>query len=221
MDCNEIAKGEALANGKMEFLWNTVVKRFEGTDRLNKVVLKNLKTDAEIPLEVPTCFEFIGYIPNTEIFKGIIDLTERGYIVTNENKETNMEGVFAVGDVTEKLLKQVATAVGDGAVAGVGAERFIAESETVKNQILGKEGIVFAYDASDGKSHERLRDIETIEEMSKGKFAVTRVDVYKSKGISSRLGIHDFPKLAIIKDGKVHALLNEDFSYNEIVNYFD
>ncbi|MDC7222044.1 MAG: FAD-dependent oxidoreductase [Spirochaetales bacterium] len=221
MDCNEIAKAEALDNPKMEFIWNSVVKRFEGSEHLEKVVLKDLKSDDEIPIVVPTCFEFIGYIPNTEIFKGQIDLTERGYVLTNENKETNIEGVFAVGDVTEKFLKQVSTAVGDGAVAGVGAERYIAESEMVKTQILAKEGIVFAYDASDGKSHEMLKDIETIEEMAKGKFSVTRVDVYKSKGISNRLGIHEFPKLAIIKNGKVHAILNEEFSYNEVVNYFN
>jgi thioredoxin reductase (NADPH) len=221
MDCNEIAKAEAMENPKMEFIWNTVVKRFEGTDHLERVVLKNLKTDEEIPVDTPTCFEFIGYIPNTEIFKGQIDMTERGYILTNENKETNIDGVFSVGDVTEKFLKQVATAVGDGAVAGVGAERYIAESETVKTQILAKDGVVFCYDASDHKSHNLLKDVEVIEEMSKGKFAVTRVDVYKSKGISSRLGIHEFPKMAIIKDGKVHAIVNENFSYNEVVNCFN
>ena len=220
MDCNEIAKAEALANPKMEFIWNTVVKRFEGNEHLEKVVLKNLKTDKEIPVEVPTCFEFIGYLPNTEIFKGLIDINERGYILTNEEKQTNIDGVFAVGDVTEKFLKQVSTAVGDGAVAGVGAERYIAESETVKTQILSKDGIVFCYDASDCNCHDLLSDIEIIEEMAENKFAVTRVDVYKSTGISSRLGVKNVPQLAIVKNGKVHAVVNDGFTYGEVINYF-
>ena len=60
------------------------------------------------------------------IFKGKINLTDKGYILTKENMETNIEGVFAVGDVREKTLRQVATAVGDGAVAGVEAEKYIA-----------------------------------------------------------------------------------------------
>ena len=67
-----------------------------------------------------------GYIPNTEIFKETdVQLTKQGYVVTNEVMETGVPGVFACGDVREKELKQVATAVGDGAVAGVGAERYI------------------------------------------------------------------------------------------------
>jgi len=221
MDCNEIAKAEALENPKMQFIWNTVVKRFEGTDHLNKVVLKNLKTDEEIPVDVPTCFEFIGYLPNTEIFKDQIDLTERGYVNVNEMKETNIEGVYAVGDVTEKFLKQVVTAAGDGAIAAVAAERFIAESETYKTQILDKDGIVFLYDASDCDCHDMLTDCEIIEEMANGKFSVTRIDVYKSKGISNRMDIHEFPRMAVVRDGEIKAVLSDGFSYSNIVSMFD
>ena len=126
MDCNEIAKEAALNNPKMKFVWNSVVDSFEGEDHLETVVLKNVKTNELIPITCDTCFEFIGYIPNTEIFKGKVDMTDRGYVLVNENKETNVSGVYSVGDVTEKFLKQVATAVGDGAIAGFAAEKFIA-----------------------------------------------------------------------------------------------
>ena len=84
-------------------------------------------------------FEFIGYIPNTEIFKGYLDMTKTGYIITNEKMETNVSGVFACGDVRDKELKQVATAVGDGSIAGVGAEKYIAETEMFREQIMQKE----------------------------------------------------------------------------------
>ncbi len=138
MDCNEIAKEAALKNPKMEFIWNSTVKRFEGEGHLDTVVLRDLRTDEEIPVTCDNCFEFIGYVPNTEIFKDQIKLTGAGYIMTNEKMETNIEGVFACGDVRDKWLKQVATAVGDGAIAGFAAEKYIAESETFHEVIMQK-----------------------------------------------------------------------------------
>ena len=221
MDCNEIAKAEALKNPKMVFLWNSIAKRFEGNEHLERVVLLNLKSNEEFNIDVPTCFEFIGYIPNTEIFKEQIEITERGYISVTEQKETNIDGVFAVGDVTDKVLKQVATAVGDGAIAGVAAERYIAETEAIDKQILGKDGVVFIYDASDTDCHCTLSDLDTIEEIAGNRFAVTKVDVYKSSGIAKRLGVNVWPRLAIIKDKKVIEVLDSNtFSFTTLVNYF-
>ena len=119
MDCNEIAKGQALANPKMEFIWNTLPHEFVGTeDHLNGVVLKNTRTGDLQTVPVDSCFLFIGYVPNTEIFRDILDMNKPGYLLTNEKMETNIPGVFACGDVRDKFLKQVATAVGDGAIAG-------------------------------------------------------------------------------------------------------
>ena len=127
MDCNEIAKGEAMRNEKMEFLWNTTVDEFKGGERLTHVALKNSKTGEVTDVPVDTCFIFIGYVPNTEIFKGMIDMTRGGYVTTNERMETRIPGVFCAGDVRDKFLKQVATAVGDGAIAGYAAEKYIAK----------------------------------------------------------------------------------------------
>lgn len=219
MDCNEIAKEAALANPKMEFIWNTVTDSFEGEGHLDRVVLRNLKTDELIPVECDNCFEFIGYIPNTEIFAGQIDLTNRGYVLANEKMETNVEGVFACGDVREKWLKQVATAVGDGAIAGFAAEKYIAESEAFHEQIMIKdmENVVYIYNAIDQKSREFLPTLEKLEEDNKGKFKITRVDVYKSKGIANRLGISEFPSIAIIKDGKLDKIIKDDITEEAIL----
>ena len=205
MDCNEIAREAALANPKMEFLWNTVVDSFEGDDYLDSVVLKDLKTGELQPLKVDECFEFIGYIPNTDIFKGQIDLTKQGYVLSNEQMETNIEGVYVVGDVKEKFLKQVATAVGDGAIAGFAAEKYIAESEVFHEQIMGSDvtGVVYVYNAADAKSRELLTLMEELENDRHGKYKVTRVDLYKSLGLANRLNIKEFPCVAIIKNGKV------------------
>lgn len=216
MDCNEIAKAEALANPKMEFLWNTVVKSFQGGDHLEKVVLENLKTKEEVNVNVPTCFEFIGYLPNTEIFKDEVRMTDRGYILVNENKETSAHGVYAVGDVTDKFLKQVATAVGDGAIAGYAAEKFIAEEETYHSQILARDGVVFVYDASEEGCRDCLSLVEDLEKQIEEQHCVTRVDVYKSRGISNRMNIEEVPRLAIIKGGKIVKVLDEDFDPEEV-----
>ncbi len=220
MDCNEIAKAEALDNPKMEFIWNTVVKRFEGSeDRLHTVVLTDLRNGDEIPVSVDTCFEFIGYIPNTEIFKGQIDMTDRGYVIVNEKMETNVDGVFSCGDVNDKFLKQVATAVGDGAVAGYAAERYIAEIEQYNSQILAKDHFVYVYDASCPNCQNKLQEIEAMENRTEGRISFCKVDVYKSKGLSDRMGINTFPSVAIVRAGKIVNVLTEDFSQAVLESY--
>ncbi|MDH8679543.1 FAD-dependent oxidoreductase [Fusibacter bizertensis] len=205
MDCNEIAKEAALANPKMEFIWNSVVKRFEGDEHLSRVVLKNVKTGDEIPVDCDNCFEFIGYLPNTEIFEGQLPLTRQRYITVNEKKETGIEGVFAIGDVTDKWLKQIATAVGDGAIAGTAAERYIAEKEIFDHKIMQceKPGLIYVYNAIDAESRNFLSEIEAIEESNKGKIAVNRIDTYKSNGLALKLELDQVPAIVITKDGKV------------------
>lgn len=209
MDCNEIAKEAALANPKMDFVWNSVVERFEGTEHLETVVLKNVKTGTEIPVNCDNCFEFIGYLPNTELFEGQITLTDRKYIPVNDKKETNIEGVFAIGDVTDKWLKQIATAVGDGAIAGTAAEKYIAETEIFEERIMQKDkpGLIYVYNAIDGPSRAFLSNIESIEKSKCGSIAVNRIDVYKSNGLAVKLDVEKVPAVVITKDGIISEKL--------------
>ncbi len=210
MDCNEIAKAEALSNPKMEFIWNTVVEEFRGdSEHLKSVALKNLKDNRIIDVPVDTCFLFIGYVPNTEILKGMIDLSHAGYVITNDKMETNIPGVFAAGDVRDKFLKQVATAVGDGAIAGCAAEKYLSESEVFEKQILDPSlpGVVYIWNAVDTASRGLLPVIEAFEEKAAGKVKVTKVDIYKSSGIAARLGVDQVPSVAFIKDGKVEKII--------------
>jgi thioredoxin reductase (NADPH) len=205
MDCNEIAKEAALKNPKMEFVWNTVVDSFEGEGHLDTVVLKDLKKNVLVPVKCDNCFEFIGYLPNTEIFKGIIDMTKNGYILTNEKMETNIDGVFACGDVREKWLKQVATAVGDGAIAGFAAEKFIAETEIFEDTVMKKDknGVIYVYNAIEQAQRELLPLIEELNAKHGDEFHFTKIDVYKSDGIARKLGKTVYPYVAIVKNGKV------------------
>ncbi len=123
---------KAFANPKMNFIWNSAVKEIKGEGLVNSMVLENLKTGelTEIVADeddgIFGIFVFIGYTPKTQIFEGIINL-ENGYIVTDENMKTNIEGVYAAGDVRVKSLRQVVTAAADGAIAAVQAEKYLAD----------------------------------------------------------------------------------------------
>ena len=125
---------KAFKNPKMNFIWDTVVEEVDGDELLNKMVLKNVKTGELTTYEADPddglfgLFGFIGMIPNSTLFEGIIDM-ERGYIKTDENMHTNIEGVFAAGDIRVKSLRQVVTAAADGAIAAMQAEHYLANLE--------------------------------------------------------------------------------------------
>jgi thioredoxin reductase (NADPH) len=123
------ARDEALQNPKLEFRWNTVVDHFQGDGRLETVVLEDIRTGALSPIRVDRCFYFIGHLPATDLFAGQVALTERGYVRTDARMQTSVEGVFAAGDVRDTCLRQIATAVGDGAVAASEAQRYLADRE--------------------------------------------------------------------------------------------
>ncbi|MEG0943042.1 MAG: FAD-dependent oxidoreductase [Angelakisella sp.] len=219
MDCNEIAKGEALNNPKMEFVWNTLPHEFRGdAEHLRSVALKNVKTNEILDIPVDTCFMFIGYLPNTEIFKDVVNMNRAGYVITNEKMETNIPGVYCAGDVRDKFLKQVATAVGDGAIAGYAVEKYIAESEVFENQIMDASitGIAYIWNAVDPASRALLPIVESFEEKYAGKVKVTKVDIYKSEGIANRLNVKTAPCIVAIKDGKLAGVLSENITEESI-----
>ncbi len=205
MDANKVAQEKALANPKMKFMWNTVVESFEGEEELKQVVLKNIKTGELIPMDVDTCFLFIGYVPNTKMFEGLIDMTSRGYIKTNEDMETSCTGIFAVGDCRDKTLRQIATAVGDGAVAGYMAEKYVEEMDYVQKEIFEAKGLTmaFVYNAIDAVDREFLSRAEKAQELHKGKLGLRRIDIYKSDRIACRLDYSKTPSLIFMQDGKV------------------
>ena len=122
---------KAFANPKLEFFWDTVVEEVYGDDILQGMIVKNVKTGETRKVEADPedgmfgLFGFIGTVPNSDIFDGIIDMDERGYILTDEDMHTNIPGVYAAGDVRKKSLRQVVTAAADGAIAAIQIERSI------------------------------------------------------------------------------------------------
>ncbi len=189
LDANKVAQEQAFANPKMEFIWNTVVDEYRGQERLEEVILRNTKTGELMPLKVDGVFLFIGYLPNTQIFEGLIALNERGYVITNEQMETDVEGIYAVGDVRAKCLRQVATAVGDGAIAAVAAEQYIAEVEYLRERLLSgeKPKLLYVWEPTNECCRQLLPTIEELNQKFQEKLACEKVDVYKSQSIVTKL----------------------------------
>ncbi len=210
VDANKVAQEKAFANPKLHFIWNTMVDEFQGGERLDTVVLKNVKTGEKIPVKVDGCFLFIGYLPQTTIFKGILAMNERGYLITNEDMETNVSGVFACGDVRVKTLRQVATSVGDGAIAGFMAERYIADNEFFETEILQKEhpGVVYCWDPTNAECREFMRVVEKVTEEFGSKIKFSRVDFYKNARMAARLGLGRAPAMAFLVGGQVESRLD-------------
>ncbi len=123
---------KAFANYKIEFMWDSVVEEVSGDEILTKMLVKNVKTGEITTIEADEedglfgLFGFIGLIPNTELFADSKLNMENGYIVTDEDMHTNIEGVYAAGDVRKKSLRQVVTAAADGAIASSQVEHYLA-----------------------------------------------------------------------------------------------
>ncbi|MBE9571433.1 MAG: thioredoxin-disulfide reductase [Proteobacteria bacterium] len=121
----KLLQERAWSEEKIEIIWDSIPKRIVGEAGVEGIDLKNVKTGEESHLPVQGVFVFIGYRPNNELVKNLLELDDRGFVVTNKFMETSEVGVFAAGDVRSKLLRQISTAVGDGATAAFAAERYL------------------------------------------------------------------------------------------------
>lgn len=130
---DKIIQERAFKNEKIEFVWNNVVKEINGENTVNSVVLEDVKTGKQTDLTVDGVFPYIGIVPNTEYFNGQLMQDKKGFIITDETMATSVNGVFAVGDVRNTPLRQVVTAVSDGAIGAVHAVKYI---ETLQNELI-------------------------------------------------------------------------------------
>jgi thioredoxin reductase (NADPH) len=124
---SRIMSERTLAHQKIEPIWDSVVTEILDVkqDRVTGVRLKNLKTGEERTLDCAGVFVAIGHVPNTQLFKGVVDMDENGYILRKNGSETNIEGVFVAGDCSDHVYRQAITAAGMGCAAGIDAERYL------------------------------------------------------------------------------------------------
>ncbi|QQG48563.1 MAG: thioredoxin-disulfide reductase [archaeon] len=123
---------EARENPKISFLWDTAVTEVLGDGKVHGIKTKNLKTGGESTLELDGVFVAIGYDPNTEIFRGQVELDEKGYVAVKNHTESSVPGVFVAGDVHDFRYRQAVTAAADGCKALLDAEKFVKQKLEVK-----------------------------------------------------------------------------------------
>jgi thioredoxin reductase (NADPH) len=129
---SKIMAERTLSNPKIKPIWDSVVTEVLEVkhDKVTGVRLQNVKTKAQTILDCAGVFVAIGHVPNTQLFKGVIDMDENGYILPKRGTETNVPGVFVAGDCSDHVYRQAITAAGQGCAAAIDAERFL----SAKNQ---------------------------------------------------------------------------------------
>jgi thioredoxin reductase (NADPH) len=190
---------KAMANPKIEPVWDSVVERIKGTDMVEGIVLKNVKTGETSELPVAGVFVFVGMNPNSDFVKGLVETKGGGWIVTNEMLETSVEGIFAAGDVRDKFLRQVVTAAGDGATAAMAAYSYISEQLHLQKVLFEPERVVsLFYSSIDPEQIKLANEVE-----KKHAKKVLLIDGYKNKRMCEKLGIVDLPQVVVLNKGSL------------------
>ena len=129
---SKILQEKAFENSKIQFIWNHVVTKISGNKKIESIDIKDLTTGKSQNLVVGGLFVAIGHEPNTLIFKGQLELDDKGYVVLKENTKTSVEGVFAAGDVHDYRYRQAVTAAGFGCMAALDVEKWLSEKKIHK-----------------------------------------------------------------------------------------
>ncbi|MEW6522728.1 MAG: FAD-dependent oxidoreductase [Bacillota bacterium] len=202
MDATKIIQERALADPKLRFVWNSTIQEIRGSDLVEEVVLRNLRTGEVSSLSTQGVFVFAGVVPRTGFLQGAIALDGRGFIVAGENMETSVPGVFAAGDARQKALRQVITAAADGAVAAWNADRYIATEENFRMQVLERPGTVLVglWTPAVASSHALPRQLE--EAAARLGVPAVVLDSYRFGRIAQRYGAKEPPAVLVFQDGK-------------------
>lgn len=205
LDCNKISAEKAFQNEKMEFIWNSTIEEVLGEENVNGVKIKNLKTNSSLTLDCQGVFFFVGMIPSTQYLKESgVELDRRGYIPVNDLMETNLSGVYAVGDNRVKYLRQVVAAAGDGATAAVAAERYIEELDAFQKNIANsdKKVLLVFFSASNTESLEFCSCMEGLQQEYSEEYKIVKVDMATKKNLAEKYEVKTVPAVVVLDKGE-------------------
>ncbi|MBT4973372.1 MAG: thioredoxin-disulfide reductase [Thaumarchaeota archaeon] len=129
LSASKIMQERALSNEKIKFHWDSAITEVKGDQKMQQVILKNLKTNEETTLDAGGLFVAIGHDPNTQLFKDQIELDDAGYVILKNKTHTNIEGIFAAGDVHDRSYRQAITAAAFGCMAAIDVDKYLTESK--------------------------------------------------------------------------------------------
>ncbi|MDD2497714.1 MAG: thioredoxin-disulfide reductase [Desulfitobacteriaceae bacterium] len=218
LDCNKASAERAFANPKIKWIWNSVLEEIKGDGLVERVVVKNIKSGELFEMETNGVFFFVGTVPKTEMLKGKIDLNDQGYIITNEEMETSVPGVYAVGDARVKYLRQVVTAAADGAVAAVAAEKYLAEEEGFKERVLNaKEPVMVTFWSPQNESSIlAISQLEQVVDEYGGAVKLVKIDTYRNQRVAKRYGVKTIPSVMFFHGGEILDLVTGNLTEEEI-----
>lgn len=205
LDCNKVSAERAFNNEKMEFIWNSTIEEVLGKENVEGVKIKNLKTGSSSELTCQGVFFFVGMIPSTHFLKESgLEMDKRGYIPVNEGMETNLEGIYAVGDNRVKYLRQVVSAAGDGATAAVAAERYIEELNYCNANILqnDKKILLLFFNVLVNESLEFSTVLEQLISENGDEYKIFKVDMATKKNLAGKYEIETVPSVVVLDNGQ-------------------
>ena len=209
MDAEKLFQERAYANDKIEFFWNSTVEKIKGDGLVDSVVVKNIMTGEKTDFECDGVFFFVGRVPSTDFLEDTeIKLDDNGYIKATDNMETNIPGIYAAGDVRDKVVRQVVTAAGDGATAAVMAQSYLEAEEYWQENVIKSEKpvIVSFWSPTDNESIDTIGELEELGLEDKG-YKMVKIDTYKNKLITDRYEVKEIPIILKIEDGEVEERL--------------
>lgn len=204
LDCNKVSAARAFQNEKMEFIWNSTIEEVLGEATVEGVIIKNIKTGSSSELACHGVFFFVGMIPSTHFLKESgIRMDVRGYIPVNDLMETDLEGVFAVGDNRVKYLRQVVSAASDGATAAVAAERYIDELKAYSTDVLksDKKVLLLFFNVFDNESLKFSILLEEANQELSARYKVVKIDMATKKNLAQKYGIKIVPSVVVLDGG--------------------
>lgn len=206
LDCNKLSAERAFQNEKVEFVWNSTIEEVLGDENVEGIKIKNLKTGKSTEMKCQGVFFFVGMIPSTGFLKDSgIETDKRGYIPVNDMMETNIQGVYAVGDNRIKYLRQVVSAAGDGATAAVAAERYIEELNDFKVNVMqsDKKVLLLFFNAQVTESLTFVSLIEDINSENDNEYKIVKVDMATKKTLAAEYNIEEIPAVVVLDQGKI------------------
>ncbi|OWZ84723.1 thioredoxin-disulfide reductase [Natranaerobius trueperi] len=210
----------AMENEKISFIWNSVIEEITGDELVTGLNLKNVVTNEKSHFEADGVFIFVGTKPNTEFLHGKIDLTDRGYVIVNDLMETSCPGVYSVGDVNDKYLRQVVTAAADGAIGATACEKYLESinvfEENVINPSHEKPVIVIYWDPSEEESTKIRKELE--DNVDENKMRLVNIDSTESQILKANK-VETIPTVAVYKKGELVTSYNgSSIDVQKIIN---
>lgn len=215
---NKVSVEKALANPKISWIYHSAVEEIKGDGIVESLVLRNLKNGELSEIDTNGVFVFIGIEPKTSFLSELIELDRQGWIITDEKMETSMEGIYAVGDVRKKYLRQVVTSVSDGAIAAVAAEKYLEEQEDFRERVLNSEKpVVVGFWSVDNKESSTVVDeVEKLVKGTEGTVNNVQIEVSKKQELANRYDVKEVPAILFFENGQVTHRLSGDFNIEDV-----